>query len=153
MTYLRRLISVELSAQAALAACAILMASIVIVTFVFPGGRPTGGLGSLYSAAGMRDVAKGFAFISLAVYFYSALAVTLVIAPIYALIEARGKDNALTSVIAGMLPGFVLLAYRATPFATFDGGGVYMEVACMATGASVALGIYLARTWSRTTPV
>ena len=138
MSYLRRLLGVEVAAQVALASCAMLLSIVFIAATVSLRGL---------SEFATWEALAGVGFIALAVYLYSVIAVALLIAPAYALMEAMGQANAMTAVLGGLLPGLAFLLYRITPFAVFDGSGPFMELACMATGASVATAIHLVRTW------
>jgi hypothetical protein len=104
------------------------------------------------SESAASEALAGAAFIALAVYLYSVAAVTLFIAPAYALVEAMGRANPLTAALVGLLPGLAFLLYRVTPFAFIDGSGPFLELACMATGASVAAATHLVLTWNGTVP-
>ena len=142
VTYLRRLLFVELAAQIALLGCAILIAALFAVLGL-KGASP-----SLEVAGTPAWVAlSAAAFIALMVYLYSVGPVALVIAPIYALFEARGWVNLVTSASIGLIPGLTVLAYAATPLAQ-SGAHSALALACLATGVTVAIGVYLVRTWS-----
>jgi len=137
MSYLKRLLHIEVAAQAVLCGCAVLLSSVVLVAAL------TGCAGGSDSAVAV--VGAGGALATLA-YLYSVGPVALVIVPIYAFLEARGRCGPVTAAAVGMVPGIGTLIYSLTPYAS-AGPSVTLSGACMAAGASVSVGVYLVRTW------
>ena len=148
MNYLRRLLGVEFAAQVALASCAMPLSILFVAASFFLRDGSESATRDLLTAIALWDALKVVSSIALTAYFYSVVAVALVIAPGYALIEAMGRANPMTAAMTGLLPGLAFLLFRVTPFAVFDGGGPFRELACMAMGASVGIAIHLVRTWN-----
>lgn len=143
MTYLRRLFHVELAAQISLAACALLFGIIMMGVSVFGLDRPFEGGDTALSAVGAAAV------LAVMVYFYCVGPVALLVAPIYAALEARNRTNAVTSICTGLIPGLLMLLYSVTPFAANGSGNSLVTLGCLATGASIATGVHLIRTWNQ----
>jgi hypothetical protein len=141
MSYFKRLLHVEVAAQVVLCSCAVLLSAVVLAL----GSSIGAGSGSdtSYSALVVLGAAG---IVALVAYLYSVGPVVLVIAPIYALLEARGRCSLVTAAAAGLVPGVAALVYSMTPYSE-RGLSIAMSGACMATGASVGVGIYLVRTW------
>jgi len=137
MSYLGRLLGVEVAAQMALCGCAVLLSAVVLAVALSDGG---GTSDSAFAVLG------GGGAIAIAAYLYSVGPVVLVIAPIYAFLEARGRCNLVTAAAVGLVPGVATLVYSLTPYAS-AGASMALSGACMATGASVTVGVYLVRTW------
>ena len=141
MTFFQRLLRVEIAAQVALIGYIILFAAVfLLIALIDSGGEVTGTTSVLQTT-----IAAG-AWIALLAYLYSVGPVALVIAPIYAFMEARGLINLATVALVGSIPGAAVLAYSATPFA-MAATIVSLKAACLVTGVSVAYGVYLVRTW------
>ena len=141
VTFFQRLLRVEFAAQVALIGYVILFAAaFLLIALIDSGSEVTG------TTSALQTTLAAGAWIALLAYLYSLGPVALVIAPIYALVEARGFINLLTVALVGLLPGAAVIAYSATPFAMPD-TVVGLKVACLVTGMSVAYGIYLVRTW------
>jgi hypothetical protein len=142
MTSLGRLFRVELAAQISLVACALLFAMAMLVVGILGIDRPFEGEGAAMSAV---SAATAFA---LMVYLYCIGPVALLIAPIYAALEARNRANAVTSICVGLLPGLLMLIYLVT-FAENGSVSSLIPAGCLATGASIATGVHLVRTWNQ----
>ena len=99
MNYLRRLLGVEFAAQVALASCAMPLSILFVAASFFLRDRSESATTDLLTAFALWDVLKVVWFIALAAYLYSVVAVALVIAPGYALIEAMGRANPVTAAI------------------------------------------------------
>ena len=141
MTYFQRLLRVEIAAQVALIGYALLFAAVfLVIALTGSGSETTAAQSSLETT-----LAVG-AYIALLVYLYSVGPVALLIAPIYAFLEARGPVNLATVAIVGSLPGAAVLVFSATPFAP-PSTSVALNLACLVTGMAVTFGIYLVRTW------
>ena len=138
MSYLRRLLGVELAAQGALAGCA------VLVAFAFVA------IGQLFQPNEVRsaEVFLAIPSVALIAYGYAVGPVALVVAPIYAAFESIRRATAVTAAVAGALPGLATLAYSKSPFATFGNDSLVWHLSCVASGVSIAMGIHLIRTWN-----
>ena len=143
MTYLGRLFRVELAAQISLVACALLFAMAIVVVGVLGIDRPFEGGNATISAVGAAAV------LATMVYLYCIGPVALLIAPIYAALEARNRANLLTSVCVGLVPGLLMLIYSVTPLAASGDVSSLVPLGCLATGASIATGVHLIRTWNQ----
>ena len=139
--FIKRLLSVEIDAQVVLAGCSLLFAVFFMVIALSTSDIGSDDITSLLWTA----ISAGGSIGALA-YLYSVGPVALVIAPAYAFVEARGPPNLATAAMAGSIPGVAVLLYCASPFALSDYIGA-LPVACLATGISIASGIYLVRTW------
>src|SRR5258706_5999132 len=96
MSYLGRLLGVEVAAQMALCACAVLLSAVVLAVALSDGG---GTSDSAFAVLG------GGGAIAIAAYLYSVGPVVVVIAPIYALPEGRGRCNLVTAADDSVGPG------------------------------------------------
>lgn len=143
MPYLRRLFRVELAAQISLVACALLFAIVMIVGALLGTNLPFEGEGATMSAVGASVM---LAFI---VYLYCLGPVALLIAPIYAVLDARGRANAVTSACVGLVPGLLMLIYSVTPISVSRSVSSLVPLGCLATGVSITTGIHLIRTWNQ----
>ena len=141
MSYFKRLLYVEVAGQVALCSCAVLFSAVFLAVSLSVGV----GSGSDTSNSALVVLGAG-GMIALGAYLYSVGPVVLVIAPIYALLEARGRCSFFTAVATGMVPGVVALACSMTPYSE-RGLSIALSGACMATGASIGVGVYLVRTW------
>lgn len=144
MTYLGRLLRVELAAQISLAACALLFAIVLVAAMSFLGLN-----GSSEDAGPAMDALVAGAFLSMMVYLYCVGPVTLVIAPIYAALEARNWATAVTSICVGLVPGTLMLIYSVSPLLGSESVGTLVQLGCLPTGASIATGLHLVRTWNQ----
>jgi hypothetical protein len=139
MSYLRRLLRVELAAQIALCGCTVLLSAAFLAATLF-----------ICTIGDTNDstlvVLEAWGMIAIVAYLYSVGPVALVIAPIYALLEARDRCSLVTVAAVGAVPGAATYVYSLTPYASAS-PSIAMSGACMATGASVAVGVYLVRTW------
>jgi len=143
MTYLGRLFRVELAAQISLVACALLLAMVMMVVGLLGINHPFEGEDAAMSAVGAAAV------LALIVYLYCIGPVALLIAPIYAALEARNRANAVTSLCVGLAPGLLMLIYSVTPFSASGSVSSLIPLGCLATGASIATGVHLIRTWNQ----
>ncbi len=143
MTYLGRLLRVELAAQISLVACALLFAMVMVGVGLLGTDRPFEG-----EDAAMIAVSAGVA-LALMVYLYCIGPVALLIAPIYAALEARNRANVVTTICVGLVPGLLILIYSFTPFAVNGSVSSLIPLGCLATGASIATGVHLIRSWNR----
>jgi hypothetical protein len=141
VTFLQRLLRVEIAAQVALIGFALLFAMVFLGIALSTSGSVTPD-----SAISFQATFEGGAWIALFAYLYSVGAVALLIAPVYAFVEARGLINLATVALVGSIPGAAVLLWSATSFA-LPSGLVALKFACLVTGISVAFGIYLVRTW------
>lgn len=143
MTYLERLLRVELAAQVSLLACVLLFAIILVAVGLL-------GINQSFEGADPATTAMGTAAVlSMVVYMYCVGPVALLIAPIYAALEGRNRATAVTSTGVGLVPGVLMLIYSATPFAASGSVDSLVPLGCLATGASVAAGVHLIRTWNQ----
>ena len=141
MSYLQRLCRVEIAAQISLIGYALLIAAVFVMATLNSSEREiTGTMTTLQTAL------AGCAWIALFAYLYSVGPVALVIAPIYALVEARGSINLASVAVVGSIPGAGVLLYSATPFSP-PRAPVALHLACLVTGMAIAFGVYLVRTW------
>jgi hypothetical protein len=141
MSYFKRLLHVEVAAQVVLCSCAVLLSAVFLALASFIGA----GSGSDTSDSAFVVLGAG-GIVASGAYLYSVGSVVLVIAPIYALLEARGRCSLVTAAAVGLIPGVVALVYSMTPYSE-RGLSIAMSGACMATGASVGVGVHLVRTW------
>ena len=106
MTFKQRLLRVELSAQVALIACAVLI-PVLMATVGLLWGQ---GLHAF------RDVDLLIALsIIVVAYLYGLLPVVLYGAPVYALLEMKGRASWLNVIAVGVTPGLVLAVFTVTP--------------------------------------
>lgn len=136
MSYLGRLLRVELAAQAALLACCALLG----VTFVV-GGFAT--YGQTSPATGWLDLLGAVvAFVALP-YVLAVAPVVLVLAPVYTYLEAKGRATGLLVAACGIVLGVIVLLSRR---ALRDSAEAYLPI-CAICGVVVATALHLIRTW------
>jgi hypothetical protein len=124
-------------------ACALLIGVTFIVGVNFGAASPADGtLTAISGALTFGGV------IALLAYLICVVPVTLVIVPLYAALEARGRANALTSAAVGAVPGLVMLIYSNLAMTSTPEPSLGMQLGCVITGASVALGLHVLRTWN-----
>ncbi len=141
MTFLQRLLRVEIAAQVALVGFSLLFAVVFVAIDLSTSGSATPD-----TATSLQATFVGGAWIALFAYLYTVGAVALLIAPVYTFIEARGLINLATVALVGSIPGAAVLFWSATSF-SLPSALVALKFACLVTGISVAFGIYLVRTW------
>jgi hypothetical protein len=121
MTFTRRLLVAELQAQAALLACAVLVAAGLGLVALFAKG--TAG----HSA---HEVASLLLLAAAGTYVYGLLPVALYGAPLYAIADHLGRAKWLVVAAIGALPGAILVPFTLSGESTFSFTGAIVAIAC-----------------------
>jgi hypothetical protein len=126
---------VEFTAQIALILCALLFALLFLV------GAALAGQATPFKAEDLLAVPA----LAAAVYTSGVLAVVLIGAPIYAVLEAYKRATVATAVLVGVAPGFALLFVSLMPTLWPATVTPIFSVLYIAFGASVAAATHLFR--------
>ena len=140
MTYVKRLVFVELAAQIALLICSLLFGLLFGAAFLF---SSISSPGETADPIAMAQAAGAFALLA---YLYTVGSVVLVVAPLYAWIEAMGRSSILASLAIGLVPGLLVLCVSSV--VSLDGAPLSgLTLSCLTMGSSVTLATYVVRTW------
>jgi hypothetical protein len=120
MTFARRLLVAEVNGQAALMACAVLVAT----------GYCLVGLVITRSANSAHDMASMLLLFSVGTYLYGLLPVALYGAPLYALADHLGRATWLVVLAIGWVPGTILALFAITGHSEFGFSGAVLVVGC-----------------------
>lgn len=131
---LKQLLYIELVAQLALCACTLLFAmSIVVFTSISPG-------------SGSNTVLV--LPLALAAYLTTAVPVALLVAPIYAVLEAKRRVTTISALMIGAIPGLAMLIYAETLSPSRGVDSPALPVIILIFGIFVATTLHLFRSWT-----
>jgi uncharacterized membrane protein len=142
MPFYSRLLRIELIAQVALVACALLFAGVLALLAALSAAPP---------GVEFRDLAA-VPSLAAVTYTHGVLPVAIVGAPLYAALEAHRRATVATAILVGLVPGLIALIVWATGPSIVLGPTILTPVygaLYLACGISVALATHLLRTRGR----